>query len=444
MKSRLTMLTLLIFEILLNPLLAQIPSEGNVKTAMHKAAVFLRSISTYGGYAGIYSADLKERFGEAEYEPAAAMEIWVQPPGTPTVGESFLRAYRATGESFYLDAAKEAALALAWGQREAGGWDHRVDLSHFQPLPARPVRQSGFCAFDDKITQGALAFLMKLDAVLDEPWLSDAVEKGLGFLMNSQFENGAWPQWYPLRGGYHDYFTFNDNAINDCMNVLIAAQRQYGRQEYLDAAMKGGDFIVLSQLSSPQPGWAQQYSHDLKPAWARAFEPPAVCSAVTARNINTLIDLYLYTGAEKYLAPIPRAFDWLDASRIGGNLWARLYEVGTNRPIYGDRDNKVHYTLAEISEERRTGYSWQGSYGIPETRKRFDELRRLGRAGLSGQESAAQPDDASAAGGESLPAQVEKVLSSLDDAGRWIENNRITCQAFVRNFGLLCRYLESR
>ncbi len=42
----------------------------------------------------------------------------------------------------------------------------------------------------------------------------------------------------------------------------------------------------------------------------------------------------------------------------GSPVWARLYEIGTNRPVFGDRDGKVHYDVKEISEERRRGYAW--------------------------------------------------------------------------------------
>jgi len=39
-------------------------------------------------------------------------------------------------------------------------------------------------------------------------------------------------------------------------------------------------------------------------------------------------------------------------------LWARFYEIGTNRPIFGGRDTKIRYTLAEVEPERRGGYRW--------------------------------------------------------------------------------------
>ena len=39
-------------------------------------------------------------------------------------------------------------------------------------------------------------------------------------------------------------------------------------------------------------------------------------------------------------------------------LWARLYEIGTDKPIFGERDRMIHYDVAELSLERRNGYGW--------------------------------------------------------------------------------------
>jgi PelA/Pel-15E family pectate lyase len=34
--------------------------------------------------------------------------------------------------------------------------------------------------------------------------------------------------------------------------------------------------------------------------------------------------------------------------------------LGTDRPIFGDRDKTIHDDVMEISKERRKGYSWFG------------------------------------------------------------------------------------
>jgi hypothetical protein len=414
------------------------------ETVLKNASAYFHSISTQGGYVGIYSVDLKKRYGEGLYEQAKSTEIWVQPPGTPSVGECFLRAYRITGEKQYLTAATDAARALAWGQRTVGGWDHRVDVAHLDKTSKKAIRREGHCTFDDNITQGALSFLMSMDAILDEPWLTEAIELGLEFMMKSQFENGAWPQWYPLRGGYHDYYTFNDNTINDCIKVMLKAHRIYGKNEYLQTARHGGNFIILSQLPQPQSGWAQQYSHDLKPAWARSFEPPGVCSAATIRNIQTLVDLYLYTKDDRYLEPIPLAFEWLDNSKIGDNQWARLYEEGTNRPVYGDREdgNRLHYVYENISERERTSYGWQGQYGIDAASQYYKDVKSLGADSYIARRDKRLSADERKQNAGLMEAEIKAILAGIDDRGRWINNDMITSRDFVMNVNMLCEYLE--
>lgn len=420
------------------------PLADQAETTLRKATAYFRSISTGGGYAGIYSVDLSQRYGEAFYEQAAPTEIWVQPPGTPSVGESYLRAYRITGEESYLASATDAARALAWGQRTIGGWDHRVDVSHLDARSSTAVRKEGDCTFDDNITQGALSFLMTMDEEIDEPWLTEAIDLGLSFMMESQFENGAWPQWYPLIGQYHDYYTFNDNAINDCIGVMMKAHRIYGKREYLGTAERGGDFIIRSQFPPPQSGWAQQYSHDLRPAWARSFEPPGICSLVTVRNIRTLIDLYLYTKDERYLEPIPPAFEWLDQSEIGENLWARLYEEGTNKPVYGDRNDgyKVHYDYEKISQKEKDSYGWQGEYGINAAIRYYHDVKSMGAEGYVDQRDGGVTPVEQKKKAEQLAPVIKNILAGMDEQGRWINEGVITCRDFVRNVNMLCEYLE--
>jgi len=417
---------------------------NETKTAMKRAADYFRSISTNGGYVGIYSIDLQERYGEALYEKARPNEIWVQPPGTPTIGQCYLQAWKVTGDKCYFDAARDVARALVWGQRQIGGWDHRVDVAHLTPDAKTPVRKEGRCTFDDNITQGALKFLIDADSEIDEAWLTEGVELGIAFMIKSQFANGAWPQWYPLRGGYNDYYTFNDNTINDCIDVMLKAYKAYGKDEYLACAERGGDFIIASQLARPQAGWAQQYSHDMKPAWARSFEPPGVCSAATARNIRTLVQLYLHTKDDKYLAPMPAAIEWLENSKIGDNLWARLYEVKTNRPIYGDREdgNKVHYDYEKVSLKERTSYGWRGEYGIGSAVSYYRRCKRIGPEAYLAQQQQKPSARVRAQRAKNAESGVGKAIAAMDEKGRWITKEVITCEAFVRNFRILCDYLE--
>ena len=88
---------------------------------MRKASEYYRGkVALRGGYVYSYSLDLALRYGEGMATPT---QIWVQPPGTPTVGLAYLAAYRATGDKFYLDAAREAGEALVYGQSRIRSWD---------------------------------------------------------------------------------------------------------------------------------------------------------------------------------------------------------------------------------------------------------------------------------------------------------------------------------
>lgn len=109
-------------------------------------------------------------------------------------------------------------------------------------------------------------------------------------------------------------YTLNDNVTGCVAATLVEAHQVYGDARYLDALRKLGDFLVLAQMPEPQPGWAQQYSYDMKPIWARKFEPPGVSGDETQEVIATLLLISEITGDRKYLEPIPRAAAWLKRS----------------------------------------------------------------------------------------------------------------------------------
>jgi len=412
-----------------------------VRIAMSKATDYYRSISTNGGYAGIYSLDLKKRYRHAPSEVSRipSNEIWAQPPGSPRVGLTFLHAYKATLDKKYLSAARDVGLALAWGQCEYGGWGYRADVSNFDVNGiSEHKRKQCHATFDNNTSQGVMDFMMSLDEVIDEPWLSETVERGLSFMLEAQYPNGAWPQWWPLKGGLSDYYTFNDGAINDCIKVMIKAHKLYNKKEYLMSAICGGDFIILSQLPSPQAGWAQQYTHDIKPAWGRAFEPTSVCSLVTSRNIRTLVDIYLYTEKEKYLLPVEKAIYWLERSAIEPNKWARLYELGSNKPIYCDKSRKIYYDFDQLDESIRGHYGWQGSFNISAGINYYRKVRRMGFAAYLGRKVSPKSTEELARKAN----EVEDIVESLDEKGRWVRNNMIYMKDFSSNFKLLSEYLE--
>ena len=106
---------------------AQGPTRAQILDAMKRATTFMvEKVSTNGGYVWNYLPDFSRRWGEME---ARDTMIWVQPPGTATMGHLFLDAYHATGDEYYYDAATRAARALMWGQHPSGGWNYLIDFA---------------------------------------------------------------------------------------------------------------------------------------------------------------------------------------------------------------------------------------------------------------------------------------------------------------------------
>jgi PelA/Pel-15E family pectate lyase len=63
------------------------------------------------------------------------------------------------------------------------------------------------------------------------------------------------------------------------------------------------------------------------------------------------------------IAPdMPKGKDRVIATDINSTIWARFYEVETNRPFFSGRDSQKKYDVKEIEYERRTGYAWYGTW----------------------------------------------------------------------------------
>lgn len=410
--------------------------------SLEKGIAFMKSLAIEGGYVYHYSMDGKEKWGEGKTDDRT---IEVQPPGTPAVGMSFLRAYRITKNKDFLKAAEEAANALILGQNELGGWVHKIYFD-------RPTRKK--VSFDDNQTQSAISFLMELDQEIARPTLTEAVKKALDMMLESQLDNGGWPHQYPWQGNYHDYATFNDQGINDCIRVMIEADSYYKKEDINKSLHKVGRFLMISQLPPPQPGWAQQYNEFLQPAWARTFEPPSVCPYASVNNINSLIDLYEHTGRRNYLEPIPDAIKWLKESRLPNGKWGRFLELGTNKPLYYDRDRIRVESMDELSLERSSGYGYETDIKAALGAAELRYLQAIGKV-----ETKSKPDVSNAI--KELSSNVHTIINSQDEKGRWVSyqekfkkqgrgmwngeyrvEDRISSALFNKNVGALCEFLE--
>ena len=381
------------------PAEAQAPNRATVLATMKKATAFMVEKAAYnGGYVWSYTADFSRRWGELEAKPSM---IWVQPPGTATMGHLFLDAYHATGDDDYYRAAERAAEALVWGQKPSGGWNYFIDFggpasTHdwYETYGRNAWRMEEFqhdwgnATFDDAGTSEAMQFLLRLYVEKRDPRWKPALDRAIGFVLQSQYPVGGWPQRWPVNpkfeGDYTGYITFNDDVAGENIKFLTMVYQALGDDRVLDPINRAMTSFLATQQGQPQPGWALQYTPDLKPAAARSYEPLALATHTTAANAEQLMTFYELTGDTKFLARVPEALDWLDKVKLktprpDGRTHPTFIEIGTDRPLYVHRRgsnvvNGEYYV--DYSPERTLGhYSAFRKIDVAALRRRYERLR---------------------------------------------------------------------
>jgi PelA/Pel-15E family pectate lyase len=307
----------------------------------------------------------------------------------PYAGAAFDLGERMTDDWFRSDTARRIADNLLSFQTPSGGWSKRTDFSR----PRRPgesyySESDGWTyipTIDNGATTGQLHFLARAYAAHSDARYRDAYLQGLDYLLRAQTPNGCWPQVFPLAGGYHDAITFNDDAVVNVLTVLdgVAAGRtpfvpESERRRAGAATRRGVDCLRTTQVvvDGWLTVWGQQ--HDpltLEVIRARGYELAGLSGRESAA-IMTYLMASPHSEDVFVVEAVHAAADWfrdnaiygyeydyetgLRAKRGAGPIWARLYEIGTNRPIFANRDGVKLYDWNQLTDRRR-GYAWYGT-----------------------------------------------------------------------------------
>ena len=221
---------------------------------------------------------------------------------------------------------------------------------------------------DNGATTTEIRFLMRLYAATGDSLCLESALRGIRYLLSMQYENGGIPQYYPRNDHYHARITFNDDAMVSVLRLLLAVSRREAPYAPLPlslsveaaAAVDRGIACILA-CQYVQNGvrtiWAQQYDeHTLEPAPARAFELAGLATAESAAVVE-----FLQTVSPDHpevLPAIDDAINWFRAHQLPDGRWARFYTLDGNRPFFCGRDGVMRFSLEEVEEERRNGYSW--------------------------------------------------------------------------------------
>lgn len=445
------------------------PDRTAMLAAMKRATRFMvDEASVGGGYVWSALPDFSRRWGELE---AAPTMIWVQPPGTATMGHLFLDAWRATGDEDYFAAAAAAGRALVRGQHPSGGWDYVIDtagedsLKRWYGTYGRNAwrmeefhHHYGNATFDDAGTAEASQLMLRLYLARREREWRGPLDRAIAFMLDSQYANGGWPQRFPLsmdaglhgRPNYTGYITFNDDVAGENIKFLIFAYQTLGDRRLVAPIRRAMDCFLACQQPAPQAGWGLQHLPDtLQPSAARTYEPEALATHTTAANVEALFGFYRLTGDRKYIARVPEALDWLESVRLparlqrDGRTHPTFVALDSNQPLYVHRrgSNVVNgaYYADGNPEDTVIHYSSFRAVDVARLRAEYERLAAMtpevaaaGSPLLARQGSVGLPDyftlgditvsDMTSQGTrprEATPETLAALIAGLNDRGYW-------------------------
>lgn len=301
------------------------------------------------------------------------------------------------------DAVAENMLLL---QRNYGGWSKffnkkKVDYYRAYNLVeiklAEKQKELEDATIDNNATSSEIRYLIKAYHETKNQQYLTAAKKGVDYLLDAQYINGGWPQYYPDTHLYRSQITYNDRAM---INVLLIMQDIVNGQKGFDvlatsyvgkakkALKKGVECIVHTQviLDGKKTIWAAQYDKDtLQPAKARAYELPSLATAESSDILLFLMEQPKSTAIQEAVEAGVQWFsdhklkdkqaiiiedatqksgkDRILIDKLGTDSWARFYDLNEQKPLFVGRDGKPHKTLSSIENERRIGYAWYGNWG---------------------------------------------------------------------------------
>lgn len=297
----------------------------------------------------------------------------------------------------------EIATNLLRYQRSNGGWPSNRDplriLTSTEIAEVEAERDKLDSTLDNRSTYPEIEYLADAFARSQNTAYRDAALRGIVYLLEAQHPCGGWPHSYPDANNYRPHVTFMDDVTVGSLGTMRKLADGGPPFDFLPEALRAqcresaargeAALLNLQVVVAGQPTvWAGQYDEmTLLPTSARSFELPSLVSAESVNAVRYLMQID--PPKPEHIRAIRGAIAWYQRSVVRGiridrvpidpvrfpahtakldvvavedpaapSIWARFYEIDTNRPFMANRDGVKVYTLAEVQLERRTGYSW--------------------------------------------------------------------------------------
>lgn len=336
--------------------------------------------------------------GKDAWDPAVSTDEWLYKNSPDWKLVTWSEVFKQQALWYQTDEAARIADQVLLYQKTNGGFEKNVDMALMLTAKekAKLIAESSDVSettIDNRTTYPQVAYLgrmitasmLKPSPPHNFPKYKEAFAKGLDYLLYAQYENGGFPQFYPLKKGYYTHITFNDDAMIGTLRVLRDIARKENDFKFVDeprrlraekAVAKALPLILKLQveIDGKKTVWSAQYDENtLKPAAARAFEPVSLTSGESVGIVRYLMQ---ETSTSDVRTAIDSAIAWFEKNKIEGfrwdqregravkvegstsPLWARFYSIDSMRPIFIGRDAVIKYSVDEIERERATGYAW--------------------------------------------------------------------------------------
>lgn len=288
---------------------------------------------------------------------------------------------------------------LSW-QDNNGAWPKNLDTA---ANPFKGDKKDLHGTYDNGATTPQIRFLARAYKITKDQRCLDAIDKALDLIVKAQYPTGGWPQSYPPDNKYHRFITFNDNAMIRIMRLLqdVCYSRKFDfldkkRQQAIRQSFQKGIYCILKcqiVVNGKLTVWCAQHDEiDYSPRMGRKYELVSMSGSESVGILDFLMSLD--NPNPEIIRSIKGGAEWFESSKLigirqtkdNGNkviikdknappLWARFYEIETNRPFFSDREGIKKYDIAEIEPERRNGYAWYGEWAahVPDNYAKWKE-----------------------------------------------------------------------
>ena len=291
-------------------------------------------------------------------------------------------------------------------QRDSGGWPtNKHPLRIVSAKERAQILQNkrlSDASFDNRNIYPQIEYLSEAFQQTGNEKYHDAALRGIRYTLDRQYPNGGWAH-SPDRTerAYYRHITIADEVMPGVLGFLrkvASGQQPYAYidsdlRQQVSSALSRGDSLLLKlqvKMNGKLTGWAGQYHEEtLQPVRGRTYELPGILAWETVPVLEYLMSID--EPSPEVIAAIHGGAEWLNTVKLNGfridevaikgerfeyhaathdrvvvpdpdakPIWARFYDLETNKPFLANRDGKRVAQLSDVDIERRTGYSWYG------------------------------------------------------------------------------------